>query len=97
MLITCLWLAGALTVFFLVALACLWRRYVPHGKAPSRTVAAAVTMMLGCSVGLSVSYTAFGPWWLTASFAGELKCTLIELIEHCMLLETTMSGLAGRG
>jgi amino acid transporter len=74
---------GALTVFFLVALACLWRRYVPHGHAPGCRFAAEVALMLVASAGLSVSYTASGPHWLTLTFSGVTASTLVASLECC--------------
>ena len=61
---------GALTVFFLVSLACLWRRYVPLGELPVAASPALIMGMTAASIGLSASYSAHGPEWLTLAFCG---------------------------
>jgi basic amino acid/polyamine antiporter, APA family len=70
---------GTLSVFLMVSLACLWRRFVPHGEAPSIAIAIKLSAMTIISIALSANFSAKGPDILTAGLCGAC-CNL----RHCV-------------
>lgn len=61
---------GTLSVFLMVALASLWRRYVPHGEAPHARIVIKLSAMVVLSVAVSACFTAGGPPAATLSLGG---------------------------
>jgi hypothetical protein len=66
---------GTLSVFLMVALACLWRRYVPHGEVPSIATAVKLAAMTAISIALSANFTGRGPDIVTAVLSGASACS----------------------
>lgn len=80
---------GTLSVFFMVSLACLWRRYVPHGENPSTAIAIKLSAMTIISIALSTNYfSANGPDVPTAVLCGAC-CTPVALWWLLEAFETT--------
>jgi amino acid transporter len=82
---------GALSAFFLVSLACLWRRFVPHGELPHWSAPVKIAGMVAASIGLSAMYTSRGPAWLTLAFFGALhfRCACNSTSLHWRAVRTS--------
>ena len=61
---------GALTVFYLVAVACLWRRYVARGQRPRLRVLLSILALLALSTALSGLFAAQAPTFAVLACAG---------------------------
>ena len=65
---------GTLAVFFLVATACVWRRYQPREAQIRPLLLAKVMSVVVLATALSISYSADAPWQLT------LTCGILWIV-----------------